>query len=60
MLGIAQSLLNAAGIFFTNVGYRSENADSEIQRPVGGKALTPRCGGGRESAAVVRPVYEMR
>jgi membrane protease subunit (stomatin/prohibitin family) len=38
VLGMAQSLLNAAGNIFTNVGYRAGNAASEIQRAIGGKA----------------------
>src|SRR5258708_20213897 len=37
-LGLAQSLLNAAGNIFHNVGYGAGNAASEIQRAIGGKA----------------------
>jgi len=37
-LGMAQSLLNAAGNIFTNIGYRAGNAAMEMQRAIGGKA----------------------
>src|SRR4051794_26760741 len=37
-LGMAQSLLNAAGNIFTNIGYRAGNAAMEVQRAIGGKA----------------------
>src|SRR3954469_12247029 len=38
VLGMAQSLLNAAGTIFTNIGYRAGNAAYEMNRAIGGKA----------------------
>ena len=38
MLGMAQSVLNAAGNIFTSIGYRAGNAAMEVQRAIGGKA----------------------